>query len=340
MESKASVHIAAALTEFIDDVGIPDTLVCDLASEQTGKHAEVMKIIRRMNIKTRMAEKGRGITQNHRAEAEIREVKTKWKARMRSSQVPPRLWDYGLVYIAEIQSLLARGVDQRPGIERVTGNTVDILEWLDFDFFDRVWNWDQRKMDMTDEQARIGRWLGILHRVGSDMTYWILTESGTVIARSTVQHITISDMATDAMKTRVQTFDTNLTAHLADDNFAVHLPGHVFYLQDEDVDDIAASLAHIPTAAEYGDMLQTEKLEADDTEFESFDKYIGAEFFVNDNGESVPAKVVKRARDDAGNPIGKHHSNPLMDTRAYDCELGDGTVYRYSANVITENIFA
>jgi hypothetical protein len=60
MESKASVHIAAALTEFIDDVGIPDTLVCDLASEQTGKHTEVIKIIRRMNIKTRMAEKEEG----------------------------------------------------------------------------------------------------------------------------------------------------------------------------------------------------------------------------------------------------------------------------------------
>jgi hypothetical protein len=41
-------------------------------------------------------------------------------------------------------------------------------------------------MDMTDEQARIGRWLGIAHRVGSDMTYWLLTETGTVIARSTV----------------------------------------------------------------------------------------------------------------------------------------------------------
>ena len=106
------------------------------------------------------------------------------------------------------------------------------------------------------------------------------------------------------------------------------------------VADINADLAHILTAAEYGDMLQTEKLDADDTEFESFDKYICAEFFVNDNGESVPAKVVKRARDNAGNPICKHHSNPLMDTRANDCELGDGTVYRYSANVIAENIFA
>jgi hypothetical protein len=105
MESKSSANIAAALNAFIDDVGVPDTLTCDLAAEQTGKNSDVMKLVRRFNIKMRMAKKGRGITQNHRAETEIREVKTKWKARMRSSQVPSRLWDYGLVYIAEIQSL-------------------------------------------------------------------------------------------------------------------------------------------------------------------------------------------------------------------------------------------
>jgi hypothetical protein len=124
--------------------------------DQTGKSTDVMKIIRGANIKLRIAEKGRGITQNHRAETEIREVKTKWKTRMRSNQVPARLWDFGLVYIAEIQSILARGVDKRPGLEKLTGETIDISEWLDFDFYDRVWFWDQKKMDMTDEQARIG----------------------------------------------------------------------------------------------------------------------------------------------------------------------------------------
>ena len=41
-------------------------------------------------------------------------------------------------------------------------------------------------MDMAAKQARLGRWLGIAPRVGSDMTYWILTETGNVIARSTV----------------------------------------------------------------------------------------------------------------------------------------------------------
>ena len=56
-------------------------------------------------------------------------------------------------------------------------------------------------MDTTGEQAKIGRWLGNSHQVGSIMTYWILTESGKVIARSTVQQIRIADMVTDAMKT-------------------------------------------------------------------------------------------------------------------------------------------
>lgn len=103
-----------------NDVGIPDTLTCDFATEQTGPHTEVVKLMRRLHIKPRIAKKGRSITQNSRAEAEIREVKTKWNARMRSSQVPPRLWDYGLVYIAEIQSILARGPDFRTGIELST----------------------------------------------------------------------------------------------------------------------------------------------------------------------------------------------------------------------------
>jgi hypothetical protein len=82
------------------------------------------------------------------------------KTRIRENQVPSRLWDYGIVYISEIQSLIARGVDQRPGIERFIGQTVDISEWLDFNFYDRVWYWDHQKTDMNTEQAKIGRRLG------------------------------------------------------------------------------------------------------------------------------------------------------------------------------------
>jgi Reverse transcriptase (RNA-dependent DNA polymerase) len=339
MESKASSNIAQALNEFVDDVGIPGTLICDLASEQTGKNTEVLKAIRRYQIRLLPAEKGRGTTQNHRAETEIREVKTKWKIRMRENQVPSRLWDYGLVYISEVQSLLARGLDQRPGIEKVMGQTVDISEWLDFDFYDRVWYWDKPKTDMTNEQARIGRWLGIAHRVGSDMTYWILTESGKVIARSTVQHITTSDIGTDAIRDRVSTFDATLLTHLSDENFHIDHPNPVFYLQD-DVDVADPAVDDIPADAEYGDMNQPAKSDADDIEFDSFDQYLSSEFMVNQDGEAAIAKVVKRAKDNNGNPIGKRNANPLLDTREYECELEDGSVMRYNANIIAENIFA
>jgi hypothetical protein len=52
----------------------------------------------------------------------------------------------------------------------ISGQTPDISEWLDFDFCDQVWYWDQKKMDMGDEQAQICWWLGIAHRIGSGMT--------------------------------------------------------------------------------------------------------------------------------------------------------------------------
>ena len=52
------------------------------------------------------------------------------------------------------------------------------------------------------------------------------------------------------------------------------------------------------------------------------------------------AKVIKRAKDNSGNPIRKRHANPLLDTHKYESELEDGTVMRYNANVIAENIFA
>jgi hypothetical protein len=197
-------------------------------------------------------------------------------------------------------------------------------------------------MDMTEEQAKIGRWLGIAHRMGSDMTYWVLTESGNVIARSTVQHITTVNMATDAMKARVATFDNNLLTRLDDENFQLALPSHVLYLQDDDAttDEASSNLQGIPTDAEYGDMMQDPKSDADDVEFETFDQYLGAEFLVNLNGETTMAKVSKRVRDNDGNVIGKRNVNPLLDTREYECILEDGSAYRYNANVIADNIFS
>jgi hypothetical protein len=101
---------------------------------------------------------------------------------------------------------------------------------------------------------------------------------------------------------------------LHDENFPFEHPNPVSYLQDEvQLADPAAS--DIPTDAEYGDMNQP----ANQPE------HLNSEFMVNKEGNTAVAKVVKRARDNKGNPIGKRHANPLLDTREYECELQDGS---------------
>ena len=93
--------------------------------------------VRRLRMRISNAKKGRS-NQNHKAETEIRELKKRWETRMIERKVPKRLWDYRLVYMAEILLITARGLNQRPGLEEITGQTIDISEWLDFEFYDPV----------------------------------------------------------------------------------------------------------------------------------------------------------------------------------------------------------
>jgi hypothetical protein len=125
-------------------------------------------VTRQLHIRLLPAEKGLGTTQKHCAKTKIWKVKLKWKSRMQDNNVPAQLWDFGLVDHAEIQSLLARGTDQCPGMERVWTDCLH-LQMARLRYYDRVWYWSIPKDDMNDDQTHIGRWLGISHRVSTDM---------------------------------------------------------------------------------------------------------------------------------------------------------------------------
>ena len=71
-------------------------------------------------------------------------------------------------------------------IESVTGETVDISEYLDFVFYERVWY--HENVGLGERLHDI--WLGVSHRIGRLMSYYILTQKGSVISRNTVQRVT------------------------------------------------------------------------------------------------------------------------------------------------------
>ena len=86
----------------------------------------------------------------------------------------------------------------------MTGETPGISEYLDFGFYDHVSYKENAGLGMT----AIRRWLGLYHRVDRIMSYWILTQKGTVISRTTVQRLNIIERDTDEVKASVSKFDT------------------------------------------------------------------------------------------------------------------------------------
>ena len=57
-------------------------------------------------------------------------------------RAPKCVWDSSMVYESEILSRISRGHDGRTGTERITGDTVEIIEWAEFEFNDLCWYWD------------------------------------------------------------------------------------------------------------------------------------------------------------------------------------------------------
>ena len=195
---------------------------------------------------------------------------------MTKKKVPKRLWDFGLVYESELLSRMARGSDHRTGYEEVTGQTPDISEWLDFEFYDLVWWLDRlTKPNFTDNTRQLAHWLGISHRVGSDLSYWLITESGKVISKTSVEHVTRDDYLQADKKAEIEAFNRRLEESLDDANFMIDGEGEFdsMYLDDID-DDENPGVIHTdeeeydttPSAEDYGDMHTNERPEDDDEE--------------------------------------------------------------------------
>ena len=330
---KSKSQAGEALRTFIEEVGIPTTLVVDGANEQVGAKSGFFKTAQTYHVDLRQTE-AYSPWQN-RAEDAVREVKRKWKHRSTARTVPKRLWDFALVWEAEIMSQTSRQhADERTGVERITGDTPDISEWTDFAFFDRVWTWDSPHSDSNPVMAR---WIGVSHRVGAGLCYWVLKANGTVLSRTTVQHVTTDDLKSPDTMQAANTFDDALRTRLNDANFLVQYDDSTpFHTNDIHLDHEEPDMEFVSP----DDFKVSHAMEADDFTDEAYDGYLNAELILPQGDRMVKGKVLKRKRGDDGAPVGVRNSNPIIDTRVYEVGFSDGSTAEYAANVIAENMFS
>lgn len=109
-------------------------------------------------------------------------------------------------WVSEIQNCTsnsARGLDGRCPLGRVTDKSVDMPEYLDIGFCS---NWVWCKENAGLGETKTGCWLGISHRIGSLMSFWILTNEGRVLSQTTLQHVTNLKLQTSENKQRTRSF--------------------------------------------------------------------------------------------------------------------------------------
>ena len=327
-------YATRAMTMFSADVGVPTEVKSDLHTSFTGKHTQFQQFLRSKHIIMTNSESGRhGHT--YKVDTAIRELRRRSRKKMISKNVPRRLWCLMLEWQARIMQLIPHGYNERTGYEMVTGKTPDISEYCDFDFYDLVWYWPNTTASHTDTNRQLARWVGVAHRIGSTMCYWLIPESGNLIANTSVQHVIRDDYMNPDIKQQIDRFNTNLANRLDDTNFTVNNET----TKPLDIYDVDPADDQPWNENDTNNML-----DAEDLNDEIIDQYIGTTFLLdpirNHTNVATKVKVLKRNKDFDGKPIGLANKNPLLDTREYICEYPDGTLDTYHANTIAENIWS
>ena len=354
MESKRDAHYS--LDDFFREVGIPQVLIPDNAKELT--QGEFRKKCRRAQCPIHPVE---AFSPNHNlTESVIRELKRHYRRVMIETGAPEVLWDYCLEHCALIRSHTALNIHQLNGrtpATMMTGDTSDISFIAEFGWYDWVWYVDEPGRPSQDgtgqpsmQRKRLGRYLGPSINVGDAMCGIVLTERGTRLDRTSIIPLSVEDKNSDPVKKRKEVFEKVLAEKLKDRIKAMDDGKSAAALDQQEhdwVDEYTPEYVSYEqfSPAELGidlpDDGREELPELADADDLDLNKYISAKVMLPRGGHTFASgRVLKRARDQNGELIGKENSNPLLDSSVYEVEFEDGTVERYHANIIAEHIYS
>ena len=128
---------------------------------------------------------------------------------MKLTLTPIRLWDYAWEYVSQIRALTAMQHIYLDGVtpyEKVCGHTPNISEYIIFTWYQWVWYYST----VSTHKFEIGRWLGPATNIGQGMAYYVLSNEGKVIVRSTVTSVSLDEMNSESVNILMKDFDNRI----------------------------------------------------------------------------------------------------------------------------------
>lgn len=107
------------------------------------------------------------------------------------------------------------------GYNIITGQMPDISEYCDFASYYLVRYWLSAHTSLGGHVRELAQWVGVGHKVGSNMCYWLVPISGVPIANMMVQHVMTKDMCNPDLQPLIEEFIAKLKQFLDDVTFVL-----------------------------------------------------------------------------------------------------------------------
>ena len=248
-----------------------------------------------------------------------------------------------MVWICETRNISIsspKNADGRIPTEILTGDTPDISEqYVDFSFYD----WVLFRQNAGMGEIELGRWIGVSHKVGQQMFYWVLPIFGIHISCVTVQRLTDAEILTDTTKLRMQEFDTAIKKKFDVLNPKALMPPYMPDWNRLSIDEDNPSFAD-----EFQQPIDDPEVPFADTYTNEaaysliHDNYLNMKLGLprGEDGDIMHTTVKRRAVDIDGRPMGRPSNKPTTDSRLYDVEFSDGIMETIPANIIAEYLLS
>jgi hypothetical protein len=150
----------------------------------------------------------------------------------------------------------------------------------------------------------------------------------------TVRAISEAELQTHTVQEELKSYDQTIQRKIGDQTLnESDLPFAI------DSEELKRALADVETSDQgtYDPVEpDAERPDLDEYDEETLDNLLSAEVVLS---KGFLGKVIGRKRDKDGNPIGRAHRNPILDTRVYEVSFSDGTISEYSVNVISKALY-
>ena len=327
---KSQEEFQTALHWFCKQVGVPVSLIVDAHRAQMSKG--VRRFCDQVGTTLRILEKGTPWA--NRAELYIGLLKEAVRKDMHASHSPMVLWDYAIERRAAIHNLVPRQLFQNNGLTphaATFGSQGDISNLCNFGWYEWVYYRDHGSFPIN--KLKLGRALGPIKNDGNEMAQAVLTSKGKVIPRRTIRKLTPAEMSSSTEEQKRNYFDAIITKKLGNSMSMPPKPLPDDYITYADDDETG-----INPLPDDNDPLSLPGHSA--LESPISDRLIHAELYLPQGEHMASAKVVGRAKDGDGLPIGTYDDDPMQNSMVYNVEFPDGEVKEYSANIIAQNMYS